>query len=115
MNVPRRALREPSYFILASLLDGPLHGYRIAEQAEKLSSGRVRITTGTLYGALDRLAEEGAIAVDREQTVDGRQRRYYKLTALGSQVFAAEALRLKEAAEVVSTRVRKARLAGKTA
>ena len=43
--------REPTYFILASLIDGPLHEYGIIKQAELLSDGRVRLAAGTLYGA----------------------------------------------------------------
>ena len=48
-------MREPTYFVLASLLRGPLHGYAIIKRAEQLSDGRVRLATGTLYTALDRL------------------------------------------------------------
>jgi PadR family transcriptional regulator, regulatory protein PadR len=48
-------MREPTYFVLASLLDGPLHGYAIIQRSEELSGGRVRLATGTLYTALDRL------------------------------------------------------------
>ena len=52
---PRTQIREPAYFVLASLLDGPLHGYAIIQRTEQLSGGRVRLATGTLYTALDRL------------------------------------------------------------
>jgi PadR family transcriptional regulator PadR len=47
-------LRPASYFVLAALLDGPLHGYAIAARARELSGGEVRLTAGTLYGALER-------------------------------------------------------------
>ena len=40
-------MREPTYYLLASLLDGPLHGYAIIKSAEGLSGGRVRLTAGT--------------------------------------------------------------------
>jgi PadR family transcriptional regulator, regulatory protein PadR len=46
-------MRERTYFVLASLLDGPLHGYVIIQRAEHLSCGQVRLATGTLYTALD--------------------------------------------------------------
>ena len=52
-------MREPTYFVLASLLDGPLHGYAIIKRAEDMSGGRVRLATGTLYTALDRLTGRG--------------------------------------------------------
>ena len=54
-------MREPTYFVLASLLGGPLHGYAIIKRAGELSGGRVRLATGTLYTALDRLTRAGLI------------------------------------------------------
>ena len=56
-------MREPTYFVLASLLDGPLHGYAIIQRTGELSGGRVRLATGTLYMVLDRLTAEGYVAV----------------------------------------------------
>ena len=68
-------LRPASYFVLASLLDGPLHGYAISTRAAELSGGEVRLTAGTLYGSLDRMAARGLVEVEREETVEGRLRR----------------------------------------
>ncbi len=98
-------LREPTYFVLASLLDGALHGYAIIKRAEELSEGRVRMTAGTLYGALDRLADEALVEVEREEVVQGRPRRYYRLTAIGADRLSAEATRLSAAVRVVADRV----------
>jgi len=61
-------MREPTYFVLASLLAGPLHGYAIIKRAEELSGGRVRLATGTLYTALDRLSAEGRVQLVSEKT-----------------------------------------------
>ena len=94
-------LRPASYFVLASLLDGPLHGYAIAARASELSDGEVRLTAGTLYGALDRMAARGLVQVDREETVDGRLRRYYRLSDDGREAVVREADRLAAAARVV--------------
>ena len=94
----------PSYFILAALLDGPLHGYGIIKQAASLSDGRIRLAAGTLYGALDRLAEEGFILADRQEVVAGRTRRYYRLTDDGVHVLRREAARMEQAAGVVTRR-----------
>ena len=66
------AMREPTYFVLASLLGGPLHGYAIIKRADELSGGRVRLATGTLYTALDRLTAEGHVQLVSEETVGGR-------------------------------------------
>jgi PadR family transcriptional regulator, regulatory protein PadR len=100
-----KTMREPTYFTLAALLDGPLHGYAIAKRAEAVSDGRVRLTAGTLYAALDRLLGQGLIAVDGEEVVGGRARRYYRLTASGRRALQAEAARLADAAEVVVSRI----------
>jgi DNA-binding PadR family transcriptional regulator len=94
-------LRPASYFVLASLLDGPRHGYAIAARAGELSDGAVRLTAGTLYGALGRMAGSGLVEVDREETVDGRLRRYYRLSDRGREAVVQEAGRLAAAARVV--------------
>ncbi|TMQ93687.1 helix-turn-helix transcriptional regulator [Actinomadura soli] len=97
-------LSEPTYFVLAALLDGPVHGYGIIKRSQDLSGGRIRLAVGTLYGALDRLAGDGLIVVDREETVQGRPRRYYRLTEDGRLAVTREALRLEQAARVVTGR-----------
>ena len=95
-------MREPTYFVLASLLDGPLHGYAIIKRAAELSGGRVRMATGTLYTALDRLAGEGYVQVVREEIVNGRARRSYGLTETGAAALRAEAARMAAAARLVT-------------
>jgi PadR family transcriptional regulator, regulatory protein PadR len=97
-----RTMREPTYFVLASLLSGPLHGYAIIKRSAELSDGRVRLATGTLYTALDRLTAEGLVRLVSEETVSGRVRRSYGLTEDGSAALRAEALRMAQAARVVT-------------
>jgi PadR family transcriptional regulator, regulatory protein PadR len=99
--MPIVPMREPTYFVLASLLCGPLHGYAIIKRAEDLSHGRVKLATGTLYTALDRLTAEGHIELVSEENVGGRVRRTYGLTEGGSAALRAEAVRMAEAAELV--------------
>ncbi len=106
------AVRRPSYFILAALLDGPLHGYAIAARAGELSGGDVRLSAGTLYGALDRLAAEGLIVEAGEEVVQGRRRRFHRLTDAGRDAVIAEAARLRAAADVVDRRPATARRMG---
>jgi PadR family transcriptional regulator, regulatory protein PadR len=103
--MPNAPMREPTYFILAVLLDGRLHGYAIIRRAEELSGGRVRVSAGTLYTALDRLLEAGFIETDGEQIVDGRLRRYYRISDTGIEAVGEEAARLAQAAAVVSHRI----------
>jgi PadR family transcriptional regulator, regulatory protein PadR len=95
-------MREPTYFVLAALLGGPLHGYAIIKRAEELSNGRVRLATGTLYTALDRLTAEGFVRLVGEEVVAGRVRRSYGLTDEGSAALRAEAKRMAEAARLVT-------------
>ena len=96
-------MREPTYFVLASLLGGPLHGYAIMKRAGQLSDGRVRLATGTLYTALDRLAADGHVRLVSEETVGGRVRRSYGLTEDGAAALRAEAQRMAEAARIVTS------------
>ena len=75
------------------------------QRAEEVSGGRVRLTAGTLYAALERLLERGLVAVDGEEVVNGRARRYYRLTLAGGKALEAEAARLAAAASVVVSRM----------
>ena len=84
-------LTEAVYYILLSLTE-PLHGYGIMQKAEQLSSGRVRLAAGTLYGALNTLLEKGWIAVGPQE---GRQKRY-QLTPQGREALLGELDRLRE-------------------
>lgn len=101
----RDALREPTFLILAALAPQPLHGYAIIGEVADLSGGRLALRPGTLYGALDRLAEEGLLEPDREETVDGRLRRYYRLTDDGAAVLEQEAARLQRNADAARRRL----------
>ena len=95
-------MREPTYFVLACLLEGPLHGYAIIKRAAELSGGRVRLATGTLYTALDRLTAEGYVRLVSDEIVSGRVRRSYGLTGPGAAALRAEAVRMAEAAQIVT-------------
>jgi DNA-binding PadR family transcriptional regulator len=104
-------LQEPTFLVLTALAAGPLHGYGVIQEVEQLSGGRVRLRAGTLYGALDRLTEQGLVAPDRDEVVDGRLRRYYRLTEEGAGVLDAEVARLRRNASAAASRLRKRGLA----
>jgi DNA-binding PadR family transcriptional regulator len=103
-----RPLQEPSFLILTALAATPQHGYGIMTEVADISSGRVRLRAGTLYAALDRLRTDGLIEVDREEVVDTRLRRFYRLTPDGARRLAAEAERLRRNAEAAVLRLRHA-------
>jgi DNA-binding PadR family transcriptional regulator len=90
----QRAMQETTFLILTALADTSQHGYGIMTAVREISHGRVQLRAGTLYAALDRLSAEGVVTVDREEIVDSRLRRYYKLTPAGTKQLAAEATRL---------------------
>lgn len=104
-------ITEPMFLTLTALVGEPLHGYGIVQEVDRLSGGRVTLKIGSLYGALDRLAAEGLVELDREEAVQGRLRRYYRLTDQGAAVLEAEAARLSEHARTATARLR-ARTAG---
>jgi PadR family transcriptional regulator len=100
------SLQEPTFLILAALAAEPMHGYSVIQEVATLSDGRVTLRPGTLYGALDRLVEQSLVAPDREEIVDGRLRRYYRLTEEGATVLESEARRLTSNAEAAVRRLR---------
>lgn len=89
-----RAVQEPTLLLLTALADEPRHGYALIQEVSAISQGRVRLRTGTLYTALDRLQREGLVRVVREEVVDGRARKVYALTDAGHGVLRAERERM---------------------
>ncbi|MER7760208.1 PadR family transcriptional regulator [Streptomyces sp. NPDC097619] len=100
-----RAMQEPTLLLLTALADEPRHGYAIAREVEKISGGRVKMRTGTLYGALERLLGQGLIEVHEEEIVDSRLRRTYTLTSAGRAGLAAEAERIAATAREAARRL----------
>ncbi|SCE66844.1 Transcriptional regulator PadR-like family protein [Micromonospora chaiyaphumensis] len=103
-------LREPTFLVLTALAETPRHGYAVIEDVLRISDGRVRLRAGTLYAVLDRLRADGLIEVDREEVVQSRLRRYYRLTALGATRLADEVARLRRHADTAGRRLRAAGL-----
>lgn len=100
-------MTEPTFLILTALAATPQHGYAVIEDVLRISDGRVRLRAGTLYGVLDRLRADALIEVDREEVVQSRLRRYYRLTGLGAQCLAEETARLRRNASEAATRLRR--------
>lgn len=103
-------LTEVVFFILLSLAPKPKHGYAIMKDVESLSHQRVNLSTGTLYGALKRLLEQGWIepvteTEDAFAAESKRERKAYALTALGRRMLQAETARLQSLVAVAQVRL----------
>lgn len=86
------SLSEQMYYVLLSLYDRPMHGYRIMQHVTSLTQGRVVIGAGTLYALLARFEEEGYIRLNG--TEEGRKS--YDLTPTGRQALENEFHRLQQ-------------------
>ena len=96
-------ISEPVLMILLSLSDRPRHGYGILLDTQRMSDGRVRLSTGTLYGALRRLLEDGWIERFKEED-NSRGKQAYRLTAMGRRNLQQEVSRMKQLTRVASLR-----------
>ena len=87
------------FHILIALADRDRHGYSIMQDVAERTSGKVRLSPGTLYSSIRRMLEGGLVEELREspdpESQDER-RRYYHLTQFGRRVAAAEAKRLND-------------------
>ena len=97
-------LTEPVLLILMSLAGQPQHGYSILKDVERMSNGRVVLSTGTLYGALRRLLDDDWIErFDERENSRGRQA--YRLTAHGRRNLQLEVDRMKHLTRLATMRV----------
>ena len=100
-----KPLSEPVLLILASLASQPRHGYALLKDVENLSGQQVRLSTGTLYGALFRLLSDGWIERFEQEDVS-RDKQAYRLTGLGRTHLQLELDRLKQITKAASARLR---------
>ncbi len=97
-------LTEPVLLLLLSLADQPRHGYSILKDVATMSGGRVQLSTGTLYGALQRLLNQGWI--ERfEENESTRDRRAYRLTSRGRRNLRAEVERMRHLTKLAGLRI----------
>lgn len=94
-----------AFQILTVLLDEPLHGYAIVRAVAELSANGTKLSVSTLYAALDRLIERGLVAADREEVVNGRLRRYYRITDAGVGALSAQATQMADQASHTLRRI----------
>jgi DNA-binding PadR family transcriptional regulator len=89
-------LTEATFYIMLSMSPAPKHGYAILKDVRFLSAGQVALSTGTLYGAIRRLLDQGWIERTEDPLPDqtARKRQTYALTHDGRRVLDAELRRL---------------------
>ena len=97
-------LTEPVFLVLLSLAEQPRHGYSILKDIESMSGGRVLLSTGTLYGALQRLLSDGWIERVQEDDTP-RDRRTYSLTPRGRRNLQIEIDRMRALTKVAALRM----------
>lgn len=102
--MPELPISEPVLLILLSLAGQPRHGYAILQDVERLSDGRVQLSTGTLYGALQRLLQSRWIERAAEENAS-RGRQAYRLSSHGRRQLQAEVARMKQLARIAATRL----------
>jgi DNA-binding PadR family transcriptional regulator len=91
-------LPPATFHILLAVLNGELHGYAIIQDVEARTDGGLRLSAGTLYRSVARMAEQGLISevTKRRSMTDDERRRYYRITPFGTAVARAEMRRLSQ-------------------
>jgi DNA-binding PadR family transcriptional regulator len=85
------------FHIMLALAEGERHGYGIMQEVLRRTDGAVRLSPGTLYGAIKKMVESGWIVETEARpdvSLNDERRRYYRLSGFGERVAHAEANRL---------------------
>jgi PadR family transcriptional regulator, regulatory protein PadR len=87
--------------VLASLAEGPAHGYCVITRLHERSAGGFDLAEGTVYPALHRLEAEGSLS-SSWMRVQGRRRKVYALTAHGKAELSAQRSQWREFSALVT-------------
>lgn len=96
------------FHMLLSLSAGERHGYALKREILEQTGGKLNLGSGVLYGSINKMLEQGLIEESDERPdahLDDERRRYYRITALGKQAVAAEAVRLRALADLAEARL----------
>jgi DNA-binding PadR family transcriptional regulator len=91
-------LRPLDLQLLLALTEGELHGYGLVQAIAQRTDGLIRLEPGNLYRVIRRLLSDGLVAESTRRPAPDladERRRYFRITALGEQVAAAEVRRLR--------------------
>jgi transcriptional regulator len=95
--------------ILKIVALGPVHGYGISQRIRQISKEVLQVQQGSLYPALHRLEKRGWLEAEWGESDNGRQAKFYKLSAKGRKQLAEEELNWRRLADAVSLILQAAR------
>ena len=107
LDEPIGPLTPAMFHVLLALAGDDLHGYGILKEVELRTGGKVKLSTGTLYGIIKRLLADGLVVERRSRPAgaeDDERRRYYRMTEKGRETAAAEAERMDEVLSIARAR-----------
>ena len=88
--------------MLSILSEGEIYGYQIIDRIQKLSGGKIKWTTGTLYPFLHRLEANGMVESTWKEASDAPRRKYYHLTEKGYRALEREKLQWMDANTILA-------------
>jgi len=88
--------------ILKIVALGPVHGYGISQRIRQISKEVLQVQQGSLYPALHRLEKRGWLQADWGESDNGRQAKFYKLSANGRKQLVAEESNWNRLAKAIS-------------
>lgn len=105
-------LTESTFLIMLSISSDPRHGYAIIKEVESMSDGRVKLSTGTLYGAIKRLLKsqwiERVEETEQSELINTRFRKSYKLSPRGQRILKEELARSRTLVNLANQRTQEA-------
>jgi PadR family transcriptional regulator, regulatory protein PadR len=81
---------------------GPQHGYGLARRIEQISGDQLSLNYGTLYPALLKLEQEGAITSEWGVSDNNRRAKFYRLTRTGRRQLERQTRDWQQATEIVA-------------
>ena len=88
--------------ILKIVALGPVHGYGISQRIKQISKQVLQVQQGSLYPALHRLEKRGWLESQWGESDNGREAKFYKLSARGRKQLSAEESNWRRLSEAVS-------------
>ncbi len=87
--------------ILKTVAGGPVHGYAISQRIRQISNEVLNVQQGSLYPALHRLEQRGWLNAEWGESNNGRQAKFYTLSAKGRRQLVEEETNWRRLSEAV--------------